>query len=128
MEVSQTRTFLKEGAYKNKGFFFYYYQIVEDYGAVWIPLFCVTFSTMRVFLLFFFLFSLFFFASAATFDQFSREQCTDVLFTNPQISLFSNFFIKNGSHDTIHIFKNYFATAFSVFNFNKIIFIQTDPR
>ena len=38
-----------------------------------------------------------------------------------QIPLFSNFFIKNGSHDTIHIFKNYFATVFSVsiFSFNK---------
>ena len=40
---------------------------------------------------------------------------------------FINFFIKNGSHITIHIFKNYFATVFSVFSFqfqqNK--FIQT---
>ena len=33
----------------------------------------------------------------------------------PQISLFSNFFIKNGSHGTIHIFKNYFATVFFSF-------------
>ena len=31
--------------------------------------------------------------------------------------LFSHFFIKNGSHDIIHIFKNYFATVFSVFSF-----------
>ena len=40
---------------------------------------------------------------------------------DPQISLFSNFFIKNGSHDTIHTFKNYFATMFSVsvFSFSK---------
>ena len=36
---------------------------------------------------------------------------------DPQTSLFNNFFIKNGSHDTIHIFKNYFATVFSIFNF-----------
>ena len=38
-----------------------------------------------------------------------------------QIPLFSHFFIKNRSHDTIHIFKNYFPTVFSVtvFNFNK---------
>ena len=49
-----------------------------------------------------------------------------------QITLFSNFFIKNGSHNTIYIFKNYFAIVFSistkinlilfhysVFNFNK---------
>ena len=41
--------------------------------------------------------------------------CT--LFTDPQISLFSNFFIKNRSHGTIHIFKNYFATVFFSFNF-----------
>ena len=40
-----------------------------------------------------------------------------VLFTDPQISLFSNFFIKNGSHDTIQTFKNYFATVFFSFQF-----------
>ena len=34
-----------------------------------------------------------------------------------QTSFFSNFFIKNMSHDTIYIFKNYFVTIFSVFNF-----------
>ena len=39
------------------------------------------------------------------------------LFTNPQISLFNNFFIKNGSHDTIHAFKNYFVTVFFSFQF-----------
>ena len=44
---------------------------------------------------------------------------------DPQISLFSNFFIKNGSHDTIHTFKNYFITVFSVL---KIIsLIQMNP-
>ena len=55
----------------------------------------------------------------------SREQCTD-----PQISLLSNFFIKIGSHITIHTFKNYFATVFqfSVFSFSKISSIQTDPK
>ena len=36
---------------------------------------------------------------------------------DPKISLFSNFFIKNGFHGTIHLFKNYFATVFSVFSF-----------
>ena len=46
---------------------------------------------------------------------------------DPQTSLFINFFIKNGSHGTIHAFKNYFATVFSVFNFRKISFIQMDP-
>ena len=46
---------------------------------------------------------------------------------DPQISFFINFFIKNGSHSTSHTFKNYFATVFSVFSFNKISSIQTDP-
>ena len=31
-----------------------------------------------------------------------------------QITLFSNFFIKNESHNTIYTFKNYFVTVFSV--------------
>ena len=38
--------------------------------------------------------------------------------------------IKNGSHDTIYTFKNYFATVFLVFNFQfsaTINSIQTDP-
>ena len=35
-------------------------------------------------------------------------------------------YIKNGSHDTIHAFKNYFITVFSVFN--KISYIQMDPK
>ena len=34
--------------------------------------------------------------------------------------------IKNKSHDTIHIFKNYFVTVFSVFS--KISCIQMDPK
>ena len=36
---------------------------------------------------------------------------------DPQTSLFSNFFIKNGSRNTIYTFKNYFTTVFSVFSF-----------
>ena len=43
---------------------------------------------------------------------------------DPQISLFSNFFIKNGFHGTSHLFKNDFATVFSVFSFSKISSIQ----
>ena len=39
------------------------------------------------------------------------------LFTDPQILLFNNFFIKNGFHDTIYTFKNYFATVFFSFIF-----------
>ena len=41
-----------------------------------------------------------------------------LLFTDPQISLFNNFFIKNGSHGTIHTFKNYFVIVFSVLVFS----------
>ena len=57
-----------------------------------------------------------------------REQFIHALFADPQILFFINFFIKNGFHSTIHTFKNYFATVFSVFNFNKISYIQTDPK
>ena len=35
----------------------------------------------------------------------------------PQTPFFINFFIKNRSHGTIHTFKNYFATVFSVLSF-----------
>ena len=40
--------------------------------------------------------------------------CT--LFTRPASIDFSKFFFKTGSHGTIHIFKNYFAIVFSIFN------------
>ena len=40
-----------------------------------------------------------------------------VLVIDPQIPLFSNFFIKNGSYGTIYTFKNYFATMISVISF-----------
>ena len=43
---------------------------------------------------------------------------------DPQISFFNITFIKNGSHGTIHTFKIYFATVFSIFS--KISGIQTD--
>ena len=48
------------------------------------------------------------------------------LFMDPQISIFSNFFIKNGSYDTIHTFKNDFATVFFSFQFQFSVF--TDPQ
>ena len=40
------------------------------------------------------------------------------LFMGPTATLFRKN-IKNGSHGTIHTFKNYFATVFSVFSFSK---------
>ena len=49
--------------------------------------------------------------------DFLYEQCIRALFTAPKKSLFSNFFIKNVFYGTIYIFKNYFATVFSVFSF-----------
>ena len=57
--------------------------------------------------------SFFFFLSA--FVDFSTVN--SALFTYPQILLFNNFFIKNESYGTIHTFKNYFTTVFSVFSF-----------
>ena len=42
--------------------------------------------------------------------------------------LYSKKYIKNESHGTIHIFKNYFATMFSISVFNKISSIQTDLK
>ena len=79
------------------------------------------------FLRFFSMFSsfFFFFFQPAIVDFVNCEQCIYVLFTVPQITLFSNFFIKNGSHNTIYTFKNYFATVFSVSA--KISSIQTHP-
>ena len=35
--------------------------------------------------------------------------------------------VKNGSHDTIHIFKNYFSTVFSVFSSSKNKFNSNRP-
>lgn len=63
-------------------------------------------------------FILFYFFSAAVFDQVFREQYIHALFTDP--TNYSNFFIKNRSHSTIYLFKNYFATVFyiSVFSFS----------
>ena len=48
-------------------------------------------------------------------NNFQPISAHHVPFTDPQISLFSNFFIKNGSHGTIHTFKNYFAIMFFSF-------------
>ena len=52
----------------------------------------------------------------ATFDLFC-EQCIRALFTDPQISFFINFFIKNGSYSIIYTLKNYFTTVISVISF-----------
>ena len=77
---------------------------------------CVCASTF-----FLFAFSFFFFFQATIVDQVFREQYFCVLFMDPQITIFNNFFIKNESYNTIYTFKNYFAIVFSVsiFNFSK---------
>ena len=71
-----------------------------------------------VFLFFFFL----------LFSRFSRRQISlfthcsrtiHALFTGPTATLFRKKYIKNGSHGTIHAFKNYFAIVFSVFSFQQ---------
>ena len=81
--------------------------------------FCVYVLELRFSLFFFFFFQ------PTIVDFVNCEQCIRVLFTVPQITLFNNFFIKNGSHSTICIFKNYFTTAFSVSA--KISSIQINP-
>ena len=48
---------------------------------------------------------------------FLSQTVHHVLFMDPQIPLFSNFFIKNGFHGTIYTFKNYFATVISAISF-----------
>ena len=53
-------------------------------------------------------------------DTLKKKSCES------QTSFFNKTFIKNGSHGTIHTFKNYFATVFLVFS--KISGIQTHPK
>jgi len=51
------------------------------------------------------------------------------LFTGPtNLFFFSKTFIKNGSHDTIYTFKNYFTTNVFNFQFSAISGIQTNPK
>ena len=89
---------------------------------------CVCCVSVSAFSFFFFFFSRVFSPLAATvyvryinsnrnFWQFFYEQYIRALFTEPQIPFFINFFIKNGSHSTIYIFKNYFTTVISAINF-----------
>ena len=71
-------------------------------------------------------FSFSFFLFSAVVVNFSLVNSIPVHYLrDQQTPLFSNFLIKNESRGTIHTFKNYFATMFSVFN--KISYIQTDP-
>ena len=100
----------RRGGDKDLTMFFKNFNITWSFGLQWNPR-----------LHFFSTFSSFFFSKPAIVDFVNCEQCICVLFMVPQITLFSNFFIKNGSHNTIYTFKNYFATVFSVsvFSFSK---------
>ena len=68
----------------------------------------------------------FFFLGKACFCGYFQFSMGPIYYSqNSQTSLFIHFFIKKGFHNTIHIFKNYFVTIFSVFS--KISYIQIDP-
>ena len=49
------------------------------------------------------------------------------LFTHCNSTVHAFKYIKNESHDTIHTFKNYFTTVFSVFSFNNNMFNPNGP-
>ena len=55
----------------------------------------------------------FFFSSLHAFQETTSSSTVAALFIT--VYVLKN--IKNRSHDTIYIFKNYFITIFSVFNF-----------
>ena len=62
--------------------------------------------------------------------DFSCKRCMVFTVHGPQLLLFSNFFIKNGFHGTIYIFKNYFVTVFFSFQFLVFSFqlYPNEPR
>ena len=66
------------------------------------------------------MFSLLFFFLVAVMDFSSMNSAPVHCSRDLKNSLFSNFFIKNGSHGTIHTFKNCFAIVFSVFSKKKL--------
>ena len=59
---------------------------------------------------------------------FMLFQGSHALFTGPTNLFFSKTFIKNGSHDTIYIFKNYFAIVFSIFSFYQNKWYPNTPK
>ena len=92
-------------------------------GGVWIQIIlrlCFAFSAS---------FFSFFFTRFALGDNYHCSRIVEALFmycSQDPHSLYSKKIkIKNGFHNIIHIFKNYFATIFSVFS--KISYIQIDP-
>ena len=73
-----------------------------------------------------FAFSSFFFTHVSTFrDKVHYSRTVHELFIGPTTTLFKKQILKNRSHSTIHTFKIYFATVFSIFS--QINCIQTSP-
>ena len=87
---------------------------------------------------FFFFFSFSFFSFMPFMEtKFTVHNCSSTVFallqhcsrtTHGTHSHFIQKKIKNGSHGTIHTFKNYFATVFSVFSFSKNNFNPNGPK
>ena len=78
---------------------------------------------LRSFLLFLFLFFLFFifFILRVLLKAGDNFHCSSIVHeTHRHFIQKKN--IKNGSYDTIHTFKNYFVTVFSIFNFQFSVF------
>ena len=91
----------------------------RNFVSVWIGIICVRRFVFCIFHLFF---SFFFHAfQEINFIVYALFMGSKPLYSEIYIYIY----IKNRFHSTIYIFKNYFATIFSVFN--KIKYIQTDP-
>ena len=86
-------------------------KILSDLLCVWI-----VFHLLRLRFPFFFMHA---------FQSFRRQYVlfsgSHALFTEPTNLFFNKNFIKNESHGTIHTFKNYFVTVFSVFSKISVI-------
>ena len=99
-------------------FFFYFFFFSDYYRKIYSTCLDSNDCGVCVFVLHFLSF---FFIQLAMVDKSTVNSASVHCLRVLQITLFSNFFIKNGSHGTIYTFKNYFPTVFSVsvFNFNK---------
>ena len=76
-------------------------------GAVWIQIILPEFAS--AFVCFFFFLT---FQPVTVHSKISTPMGPVHYSQDPQISLFNNFFIKNGSHDTIHTFKTILLQCF----------------
>ena len=80
---------------------------------------CTSTFSSHVFLFFFFFF--FFFSSPQQLTLSTVNSAYVTIYSPTNYTFQQLFFIKNGSHNIIYTFKNYFATVFSVsvFSFSK---------